>query len=176
MGYYCFFVFTNLRFHFLKINNLKTTSKLHSAARAVRLSGSTCGLLPFRFYVVFYVFNLRAAPRISERRRLFLTKTIDCSHLRNTIHNLLFTPNFVVLKKEKSPKVAHFSLFTNHPHVYHFNKHSISFVRFYFCRRCLFLCLFFSFVLIQKKQKIKPENQKRKNYLKAPFRSPSRSP
>jgi hypothetical protein len=29
--------------------------------------------------------------------------------------------------------------------------------------------------LIQKKQKIKPENQKRKNYLKAPFRSPSRS-
>jgi hypothetical protein len=38
-----------------------------------------------------------------------------------------------------------------------------------------FSFLFFSFVLIQKKQKIKPENQKRKNYLKAPFRSPSRS-
>ena len=28
---------------------------------------------------------------------------------------------------------------------------------------------------MQKKQKIKPENQKLKNYLKVPFRSPSRS-
>jgi hypothetical protein len=31
------------------------------------------------------------------------------------------------------------------------------------------------FALMQKKQKIKPENQKLKNYLKVPFRSPSRS-
>jgi hypothetical protein len=37
----------------LKIENLKTTSKLCSAARAVRLSGSTRGLLPLRFLVVF---------------------------------------------------------------------------------------------------------------------------
>jgi hypothetical protein len=29
---------------------------------------------------------------------------------------------------------------------------------------------------MQKKQKIKPENSKLKNYLKTPFRSPSRSP
>jgi hypothetical protein len=29
--------------------------------------------------------------------------------------------------------------------------------------------------LIQKKQKIKPENQKLENYLEASFRSPSRS-
>ena len=38
------------------------------------------------------------------------------------------------------------------------------------------LKVLFSFALMQKKQKIKPENQKRKNYLKAPFRRPSRSP
>ena len=37
------------------------------------------------------------------------------------------------------------------------------------------LKVLFSFALMQKKQKIKPENQKRKNYLKVPFRSPSRS-
>jgi hypothetical protein len=40
----------------LKIQNSKTTSKLCSAARAVRLSGSTRGLLPLRFLVVFYAF------------------------------------------------------------------------------------------------------------------------
>jgi hypothetical protein len=34
---------------------------------------------------------------------------------------------------------------------------------------------FFSFVLIQKKQKIKPENQKLENYLEVPLRCPSRS-
>jgi hypothetical protein len=39
--------------HCLKIQNLKTTSKRRSAARAVRLSGSTRGLLPLRFIVVF---------------------------------------------------------------------------------------------------------------------------
>jgi hypothetical protein len=33
----------------------------------------------------------------------------------------------------------------------------------------------FSFVLIQKKQKIKPENEKLENYLEVPFRTPSRS-
>jgi hypothetical protein len=33
----------------------------------------------------------------------------------------------------------------------------------------------FSFALMQKKQKIKPENQKLENYLEVPFRSPSRS-
>jgi hypothetical protein len=31
-----------------------------SAARAVRLSGSTRGLLPLYFFVVFYAFYLRA--------------------------------------------------------------------------------------------------------------------
>jgi hypothetical protein len=39
--------------HCLKIQNLKTTSKLCSAARAVRFSSSTRGLLPLRFCVVF---------------------------------------------------------------------------------------------------------------------------
>jgi hypothetical protein len=29
---------------------------------------------------------------------------------------------------------------------------------------------------MQKKQKIKPENKKLENYLKVPFRTPSRSP
>jgi hypothetical protein len=33
----------------------------------------------------------------------------------------------------------------------------------------------FSFGLMQKKQKIKPENKKLENYLEAPLRSPSRS-
>jgi hypothetical protein len=33
----------------------------------------------------------------------------------------------------------------------------------------------FSFALMQKKQKIKPENQRLENYLEVPFRSPSRS-
>lgn len=46
--------------HYLKINNLKTTSKLCSAARAVRLSGSTRGLLPLHFFVIFDIFKLRA--------------------------------------------------------------------------------------------------------------------
>ena len=36
-------------------------------------------------------------------------------------------------------------------------------------------CLNLRFALMQKKQKIKPENKKLKNYLKVPFRSPSRS-
>jgi hypothetical protein len=40
----------------LKIKNFKTISKLRSAARAVRLSGSTRGLLPLRFFVVFFRF------------------------------------------------------------------------------------------------------------------------
>jgi hypothetical protein len=40
----------------LKIKDLKTSSKLCSAARAVRLSGSTRGLLPRRFIVVFLRF------------------------------------------------------------------------------------------------------------------------
>ena len=44
----------------LKIKNLKTTSKLCSAARAVCLSGSSRGLLPLHFFVFFDVFNLRA--------------------------------------------------------------------------------------------------------------------
>jgi hypothetical protein len=39
----------------------------------------------------------------------------------------------------------------------------------------LFVKKFFSFVLIQKKQKIKPENQKLESYLEVPFHSPSRS-
>jgi hypothetical protein len=39
--------------HCQKIQNLKTISKLRSAARAVRFSSSTCGLLPLRFFVVF---------------------------------------------------------------------------------------------------------------------------
>ncbi|PRZ22833.1 hypothetical protein BC624_10681 [Flavobacterium granuli] len=60
MVYYCFLVFMNLRFHCLKIQNLKTTSKLHSALLAVRLSGSACGTLPFRFSLFIDVFNLRA--------------------------------------------------------------------------------------------------------------------
>jgi hypothetical protein len=40
----------------LKIKNSKTTSKLCSAVRAVRLSGSTRGLLPRRFFIVFLRF------------------------------------------------------------------------------------------------------------------------
>jgi hypothetical protein len=52
------------------------------------------------------------------------------------------------------------------------------------CEECLgsyyyyyyFLRTIFSFALMQKKQKIKPENTKLKNYLKVPFRSTSRSP
>ena len=40
----------------LKIKSLKTTSKFRSSARAVRVSGSTCGLLPLRFFVVFWRF------------------------------------------------------------------------------------------------------------------------
>jgi hypothetical protein len=35
--------------------------------------------------------------------------------------------------------------------------------------------MIFSFALMQKKQKIKPENTKLKNYLKVALRSPSRS-
>ena len=60
MLYYCFFVFMNLRFHCLKIKNAKTTSKRRSAALAVRLSGSTRGLLQLCFIVVFYSFYLGA--------------------------------------------------------------------------------------------------------------------
>jgi hypothetical protein len=41
--------------------------------------------------------------------------------------------------------------------------------------RFSFITEFFSFVLIQKKQKIKPENEKLENYLEVPFRTPSRS-
>jgi hypothetical protein len=41
-----------------QIKSLKTTSKLRSAPRAVRLSGSTRGVLPLRFFVVFYAFYL----------------------------------------------------------------------------------------------------------------------
>ena len=52
-GCYCFFGIHESSISSLKIENLKTTSKLCSAARAVRLSGSTCGLLPLRFLVVF---------------------------------------------------------------------------------------------------------------------------
>jgi hypothetical protein len=44
----------------LKIKSLKTTSKYRSAARAVRPSSSTRGLLPLCFLVVFYAFYLRA--------------------------------------------------------------------------------------------------------------------
>ena len=36
-------------------------------------------------------------------------------------------------------------------------------------------CLNLRFALMQKKHKIKPENKKLKNYLKVPFRNPSRS-
>ena len=63
----------------LKVKSAKTTSKRRSTARAVRLAGSTRGLLPLCFIVVFYAFYLRAVPRISERRRLFFTETIDYS-------------------------------------------------------------------------------------------------
>jgi hypothetical protein len=35
--------------------------------------------------------------------------------------------------------------------------------------------MIFSFALMQKKQKIKPENKKLENYLELPFRAPSRS-
>jgi hypothetical protein len=37
----------------LKIKSLKTTSKFHSAPRAVRPMGSTRGVLPLHFFVVF---------------------------------------------------------------------------------------------------------------------------
>jgi hypothetical protein len=40
----------------LKIKSLKTTLKFHSAARAVRPSSSTRGLLPLHFFVVFLRF------------------------------------------------------------------------------------------------------------------------
>jgi hypothetical protein len=43
----------------LEAQNLKLPN-FRSAARAVRLSGSTHGLLPLRFIVVFDVLNLRA--------------------------------------------------------------------------------------------------------------------
>ena len=49
--------------HCLKIQNLKTISKLRSAARAVRPMGSTRGLLTFHFFVVFYAFYLRSVRR-----------------------------------------------------------------------------------------------------------------
>ncbi|WP_339921677.1 hypothetical protein, partial [uncultured Flavobacterium sp.] len=39
-----------------------------SAARAVRLSGSTRGLLPRRFIVVFDVFNLRAGLGVVKKK------------------------------------------------------------------------------------------------------------
>ena len=44
----------------LKIQSVKTTSKCRSAARAVRPSSSTRGLLPLYFVVVLYAFYLRA--------------------------------------------------------------------------------------------------------------------
>jgi hypothetical protein len=40
----------------LKIKILKTSLKFHSAARAVRPSSSTRGLLPLHFFVVFLRF------------------------------------------------------------------------------------------------------------------------
>ena len=42
----------------------------------------------------------------------------------------------------------------------------------FYCKGC---SLNLRFALMQKKQKIKPENQKLENYLEAPLRSPSRS-
>ena len=117
----------------LKIKNLKTTSKLHSVPRAVRLTGSTRGALPFRFFVVFYVFNLRAGLRIVKHRRLLLLKQCVTSIWRITHHELLFT-NFVILTKEESSLVAHTSTF-------------------YLSRWFFFSCLFFSFLLDQKRNK-----------------------
>jgi hypothetical protein len=48
----------------LKIKSAKTTSKRRSAARAVRPSSSTRGLLPLYFFVVFHAFYLRASVRV----------------------------------------------------------------------------------------------------------------
>ena len=50
-----------------KFKNLKTTSKLRSTARAVRLSGSTRGLLPLRFFVVFLRFLFKGGERSDEQ-------------------------------------------------------------------------------------------------------------
>ena len=58
----------------LKIKSAKTTSKRRSAARAVRPEGSTRGLLPLCFIVVFYAFYLRAVKRSGERRRFVYVK------------------------------------------------------------------------------------------------------
>jgi hypothetical protein len=44
----------------LKIKSVKTTLKCRSAAQAVRLPGSTRGLLPLYFFIAFYAFYLRA--------------------------------------------------------------------------------------------------------------------
>ena len=143
--------------HYLKIKSAKTTSKRRSTARAVLTASSTRGALPFRFFVVFYVFNLMAGLRIVKHRSLHLLKQCVTPIWRITHHELLFT-NFVILTEEESLRVAHTSTF-------------------YFSRLLSFSCIFFSFFLIKKEtKKSLPENQKRQNYLKAPLHSPSRSP
>ena len=47
----------------LKIKSLKTTSKCRSAARAVRPSSSTRGLLPLYFFVVFLCFLFKGGEK-----------------------------------------------------------------------------------------------------------------
>ena len=74
MRYYCFFVFmtrawkangwNNLRFHRLKIKNLKTTSKHRSAPRAVRQKAQLAERCHSVFSLFFYVFNLRAGLKL----------------------------------------------------------------------------------------------------------------
>ena len=91
----------NLRFHCLKIQNVKTTSKLHSAPLAVRLSGSACGGTAFPFFVVFDVFNLRAD---SKAQILILICIIhaDCEFVFECIHK--FCPiGFPVADFQKNP-------------------------------------------------------------------------
>jgi hypothetical protein len=51
----------------LKIKSLKTTSKYRSAARAVRLPGSTRGLLPLYFLVVFLCFLFKGGEKRGYR-------------------------------------------------------------------------------------------------------------
>jgi hypothetical protein len=113
----------------LKIKSAKTTSKRRSAARAVRPSSSTRGLLPLCFFVVFHAFYLRAVARISKHRTLLFT-----------IHfsQLTFHPNLCHADEGSIPTSC------SHQHI------------FILAVGDFFSCLFFSFALMQKKQKIKP--------------------
>ena len=62
-----FFVFMNLRFHCLKIKNLKTNSKHRSAPRAVRQKAQLAERCHSVFSLLFYVFNLRAGVKLVMR-------------------------------------------------------------------------------------------------------------